>query len=298
MSAETIIENFVSIEMLKKRYNSCPEPDYPSPYPKAPEEVKSNKCKRLNLIKKEIENAYLTWHDDILFYEERTPDVEEYMHEINTIKGIIRYIDPRINPDRFFKDGFIDTVFCKKYLDRMEFRLWEEDVEDLKCMFHALQWLLSKKAEECLEVSLSGEGVEQQDDDLRKATEMEDEETAMLRKFLKNLEPYFKRGSTFYLLFTARDICDNLLHKSYAKNVQQFAFKIAPILGKKEASLNSQICQAGKSLLIDGGRSYHSISTLTAKQINTVPTLQDAELKEWKQRYELVKSLIPTEMLT
>lgn len=298
MSTGTIIERFVSIKTIRERYESCPEPELPSLYPNAPEEVKPDKRKLLNLMKKAIENAYLRWHDDIQFYEERTPDVEEYMHEINTIKEIIRFIDPKIKPDRFIKNESFDTAFCREYLNRMKFRLWEEDIEDLKCLFHALQWLLHKKAEDSLEVSPNGEGVNLLDDVLPKATEKEDVETAMLRKFLENLMPYFKRGITFYLLFTARDICDNLLHKSYGKNVQQFALKIAPILDKSATSLNSQICQAGKELLIDGGRSYHSISTLTSKQINTVQTLQDAKLNEWKQRYELVKSLIPTEMLT
>lgn len=294
MNTSTIIERFVSIETIRERYESVPDPEYPY----APEEVKPDKGKRLKLTKKAIENAYRIWHDDIQFYEERTPNVEEYMHEINAIKGIIRFVDHRINPDRFIKDGALDTAFCREYLDRMEWRLWEEDIEDLKCLFHALQWLLHKKAEDSLEVSPNGEGVNLLDDVLPKATEKEDEETAMLRKFLENLKPHLKRGATFYLLFTARDICDNQLHKSYAKNVQQFALKIAPILGKSARSLNSQICQAGKELLIEGARSYHSISTLTAKQINTVQTLQDTKLNEWKQRYELVKSLIPTEMLT
>lgn len=291
-----IIEQFVSIEILEDRYNSCPEPEYPSLNPNIPE-VKPDKRNSLREKKKEIERAYQKWYEDIQFYEGRKPKDEEYTKEINSIKEMIRYIDGKMDPDRFFQNGPDDTTLCKQYLQRMKDALWDEDIEDLKCMFHAWQWLLRKKTEDCIKVSPDREVANQFDDVIIETTE-EDVETAMLRKFLENLKPHLKRGVTFYLLFTFRDICDNLLHKSYAKNVQQFAFKIAPILGKKEASLNSQICQAGKELLIDGGRSYHSISTLTAKQINTVPTLQDAELKEWKQRYELVKSLIPSEMLT
>jgi len=291
-----IIEQFVSIEILEDRYNSCPEPEYPSLNPNIPE-VKPDKRNSLREKKKEIERAYQKWYEDIQFYEGRKPKDEEYTKEINSIKEMIRYIDGKMDPDRFFQNGSDDTTLCKQYLQRMKDELWDEDIEDLKCMFHAWQWLLRKKTEDCIKVSPDREVANQFDDVIIETTE-EDVETAMLRKFLENLKPHLKRGVTFYLLFTFRDICDNLLHKSYAKNVQQFAFKIAPILGKKEASLNSQICQAGKELLIDGGRSYHSISTLTAKQINTVPTLQDAELKKWKQRYELVKSLIPSEMLT
>lgn len=291
-----IIEQFVSIKILEDRYNSCPEPEYPSLNPNIPE-VKPDKRNSLREKKKEIERAYQKWYEDIQFYEGRKPKDEEYTKEINSIKEMIRYIDGKMDPDRFFQNGPDDTTLCKQYLQRMKDELWDEDIEDLKCMFHAWQWLLRKKTEDCIKVSPDREVANQFDDVIIETTE-EDVETAMLRKFLENLKPHLKRGVTFYLLFTVRDICDNLLHKSYAKNVQQFAFKIAPILGKKEASLNSQICQAGKELLIDRGRSYHSISTLTAKQINTVPTLQDAELKEWKQRYELVKSLIPFEMPT
>lgn len=34
----------------------------------------------------------------------------------------------------------------------MKEELWDEDIEDLKCMFHATQWLLRKKAEDCKEL--------------------------------------------------------------------------------------------------------------------------------------------------
>lgn len=146
-----IIEQFVSIKILEDRYNSCPEPEYPSLNSNIPE-VKPDKRNSLREKKKEIERAYQKWYEDIQFYEGRKPKDEEYTKEINSIKEIIRYIDGKMDPDRFFQNGPDDTTLYKQYLQRMKGRLWDEDIEDIKCMVHALQWLLRKKAEDFKEL--------------------------------------------------------------------------------------------------------------------------------------------------
>ena len=54
MNTSTIIERFVSIETIRERYESVPDPEYLY----APEEVKPDKGKRLKSMKKAIEKAY------------------------------------------------------------------------------------------------------------------------------------------------------------------------------------------------------------------------------------------------
>lgn len=167
-----IIEQFVSIEILEDRYNSCPEPEYPSLYPNA-QEVRQGKRNQLSKKKNEIAKAYQEWYEDIQFYEGRKLNDEEYTKEINSIKEIIRFIDKKMDPDRFFQNGPDDTKLCKQYLQRMKNKLWDEDKEDLKCMFHAWQWLLRKKAEDFKELKPVEE---EENSTLIGNTEGEDEE--------------------------------------------------------------------------------------------------------------------------
>lgn len=211
-----------------------------------------------------------------------------FENEITEQLKVLTNQDPGLKTEKFYYNGIIDYPKLGKYMGCLF--PYPDKQRTASCVVEKIEFLITHrdKQEDTLPSDITTE----------QTPLLEDEETAMLRKFIENLKPHFKRGVTFYLLFTVRDICDNQLYKSYAKNVQQFAIKIAPILGMKATSLNSQICEAGKDLLIDGRRSYHSISTLTAKQINTVQALQHTELHKWKQCYELVKSLIPSEMLT
>ena len=278
-----VIEQFVSIKVIEYRYHSCPD------FNTSLNSSHSQYEKR----KEEIEKAYIEWYDDILFYNERIPNDAEFLNEINSIKEILRFIDSNMDPDRFYKNGPDDTALCKIYLKRMKDKLWDEDIEDIKCLFFALQWLLRKQSEE-YPISLTDEIAATE----RVAVE-EDEETAMLRKFLEKLKPHFKRGVTYRLLFIAKDICHSELIKPYAITIQKFSEKIAPMLDKKPKSLNTQICKAGELLKIEGTCNYRRIATLTKEQINMPSgTQQSDEYELWKKQYELVKSLMPSEILS
>ena len=278
-----VIEQFVSIKVIEYRYHSCPD-FYTS---------LNSSHSQYEKRKEEIEKAYIEWYDDILFYNERIPNDAEFLNEINSIKEILRFIDSKMDPDRFYKNGPDDTALCKIYLKRMKDKLWDEDIEDIKCLFFALQWLLRKQSEE-YPISLTDENAATE----RVAVE-EDEETAMLRKFLEKLKPHFKRGVTYRLLFIAKDICHSELVKPYAITIQKFSEKIAPMLDKKPKSLNTQICKAGELLKIEGTCNYRRIATLTKEQINMPSgTQQSDEYELWKKQYELVKSLMPSEILS
>lgn len=228
MNTKSVIERFVSIEMLKDRYNSCPEPECPSPYFNAPE-VEPDKRNPLRKKKKEIERAYQKWHDDIQFYEKRNPNIDEYMYEIDSIKKIIRFIDHRMDPDRFFQNGPDDTALCKQYLRRMKNELWDEDIEDFKCLFHALQWLLRKKDEDCPELKV------EEEENPTGCAQTEDEE---LLRVLDN----FKIGVGSHIV----EICEDKIPDKYilaailyiyqeekrpwAYNAHQLAEKIVSVL--------------------------------------------------------------------
>lgn len=227
MNTEAVIERFVSIEMLKDRYNSPGPMPYPSLYPSS-EQVE---CKnKIIAKKKEIERAYQKWREDIQFYEERTPTVEEYMYEIDSIKKIIRFIDHRMDPDRFFQNGPNDTELCKKYLQRMKEELWDEDIEDLKCMFHATQWLLRKKAEDCKELKPVEEG-----ENPTGSAQTEDKE-------LLRVLDYFEIGVESHIINICKDkIPDKYIlaaimyiyqeeKKPWANNAHQLAEKVVSVL--------------------------------------------------------------------
>jgi len=174
MSADTIIERFVSIETITDRWDSC----FPLFYRKPTQRELNEKCKNM---KKEIKRAYTEWRDDIIFYKERTPNSDEYLQEINSIKKILHFIDEDMNPDRFFKEGSVDTTFCKTYLNRMKKKVLPDELNDMKCLFFVLQLLQSKMCEDCPE-TLSAE----EDEELVDAVdEEEDEELLEILKEFK-----------------------------------------------------------------------------------------------------------------
>ena len=286
----TVIEQFVSVEILYNRYYSSWEPYEYSEKKKivdisklSPKQAYAVEKKEYHKKIKEIIGAYEKRIDDLSFYKEREPYQSEYEQEIKAIKKILHYLDSDMNPDRFFKNDYIDIEFCGKYLKRMKDDWWDEDEEDFVCMMAACEWVLCKMAKSCTK-SL-------------KIEEKEDQETIELRKFIENIRPHFKRGEIFYLLFAVRDVCMNQLGKPYADTVKQFAEKVAPFLEKKATSLNTQICNAGKNLKIPNSNRYYSLATLAKDQINTVSCLQKTELEIWQNRYSLVLSLVPSEML-
>lgn len=265
----------------------------------SPEQNQKEFAREQEKYKTEIEKiieAYVKWIDDKDFYYNRMPNTEELKREKNAIKNIIKYIDKRMNPERFFEDGPDDTALCGKFLVKMDDKGFsDEDYIDMVCLLSALQWLIRKEAEICPVLSSSDEKTGLSDDD--NTEKVENEDTVMLRKFLENLKPHLTRGVEYRLLFIVKDICHNELVKPYAVTVQKFSEKIAPILDKKPRSLNTQICNAGKLLKIKETCNYHKIKTLTKKQINTVPFEQEKELKLWEEQYKLVKSLMPEECL-
>lgn len=311
----TIIEKFISIQSIEDRYHSCPglyegmgiqyeesnEVDIKIRLRYSPEQNQeefSRKQEKFKTKIEEIKEEYIKWIDDIDFYDNRTPNAEELEREKNAIKDIIKYIDERMDPERFFENGPDDTELCGKFIIKMDKDEYlYEDIIDMICLLSALQWLMRKEAEICSRLSSSDEKNDSSDTTSSITEVEEDEETAILRIFLENLKPHFKRGVTYRLLFIAKDICHSELVKPYAITIQKFSEKIAPILDKKPKSLNAQICKAGGLLKIEGTCNYHRIATLTEKQINTVPFEQEKELELWKKQYKLVKSLMPSEML-
>ena len=312
----TIIENFISIQSIEDRYHSCPdlygsmriqyeesnEVDIKIRFrysPKQNQEEFLRKQEKYKTKIEEIKEEYIKWIDDIDFYENRTPNAEELEREKNAIKDIIKYIDERMDPERFFENGPDDTELCGKFLTKMDEKgFLDEDIEDMVCLLSALQWLMRKEAEICSRLSSSDEKNDSSDTTSSLTEVEEDEETAMLRKFLENLKPHFKRGVTYRLLFIAKDLCHSELVKPYAITIQKFSEKIAPMLDKKPKSLNTQICKAGELLKIEGTCNYRRIATLTKEQINMPSSTQQSDEYElWKKQYELVKSLMPSEML-
>ena len=307
-SKTSVIENFISIQSIEDRYNSCTSMyDYMEEEhdevdirirlrysPKQNQEAFSRKQEKLKTKIEEIKEEYIKWIDDIDFYDNRMPNAEEIEREKSAIKDIIKYIDKRMDPERFFKNGPDDTELCGRFIIKMERDGYlDEDITDMVCLLSTLQWLMRKEAEICPRLALSDEKTDLSDEDNTKIEE--DEDTAILRKFLKNLEPHLTRGVEYRLLFIVKDICHNELVKPYAVTVQKFSEKIAPILNRNPKSLNSQICKAGKLLKIKDTCNYHKIATLTEEQIDTIPFEQKKELTLWEEQYKIVKSLMAKE---
>ena len=312
-----VIEKFISIQSIEDRCHSCPglyegmgiqyeksnEVDIKIRLrysPKQNQEEFSRKQKKFKREIEEIKEEYIKWIYDIDYYDSRTPNAEELEREKSAIKDIIKYIDKRMDPERFFKNGPDDTELCGRFIIKMERDGYsDEDIIDMVCLLSALQWLMRKEAEICSGLSSSDEKNDSSDTTSSITEVEEDEETAMLQKFLEKLKPHFKRGVTYRLLFIAKDICHSELVKPYAITIQKFSEKIAPMLDKKPKSLNTQICKAGELLKIEGTCNYRRIATLTKEQINMPSgTQQSDEYELLKKQYELVKSLMPSEILS
>lgn len=224
MSADTIIERFVSIETITDRWDSC----FPLFYRKPTQRELNEKCRNM---KKEIKRAYTEWRDDIIFYKERTPNSDEYLQEINSIKKILHFIDEDMNPDRFFKEGSVDTTFCKTYLNRMKKKVLPDELNDMKCLFFVLQLLQSKMCEDCPE-TLSAE----EDEELVDAVDEEEDEELLkvLAEFNIGVKSHNIKIDKYiipdkYILVAIMQIYQDD-NKAWAATVYQYSPKIISIL--------------------------------------------------------------------
>lgn len=298
-SAKAVIEDFISIQSIEDRYNSCPSMyEYMEPIvfhevdvkirlrysPEQNQKEFAGEQKKYEAGIEEIIEAYVKWIDYMNFYENRTPNAEEWEREKNAIKKIIKYIDERMDPERFFEKGPDDTAFCGKFLIRMDDQeCLDEDYIDMVLLLSALQWLMRKEAEM---TALSDE------DD----TEIEEEEdTAMLRKQIEKLDLLNEKVETeFYpLLYALRDAW-HMEEKTWAQDNAKFAEKTAPILKRKAGTITKGLNRACELLRKDkGSLECYPLSTLQAEEISICgKSNKTQKLKAWQERVEKIKTVM------
>lgn len=308
----TIIEKFISIQSIEDRYNSCPSMyEYMGKQQEEPDEVDikirlrysleqnqeefSRKQEKFKTKIKEIKEEYIKWIDDIDFYDNRTPNAEELEREKNAIKDIIKYIDERMDPERFFENGPDDTELCGKFIIKMERDGYlDEDIIDMVCLLSALQWLMRKEAEICSGLSSSDEKTGLSDEENTDIEE--DEDTVMLRQQIEKLGLLNEEGvgKEFYpLLYTLRDAWQ-IQNKTWAIDNTKFGKKVAPILGKIDSTIAKGLNRACEHLRKNkNSLECYPLSTLRAKEIGIHgEKYKMEELKKWQERLKKINAVM------